>query len=215
MGKLQSILKRSRGFTLVEVIIVLLILAILGGMMAPALTGYITEAKARKSIVEARQYRQTVVTMQTMIFGESNMPLWNIKRVRTYYLMPSNTQIGGSYKIMHVTCEGTDPIGTRKWKELTGKQLKSRYLNDIRTSSFPGYFVINSNSEIVAGWLISEDTNSLITWGIKERDERTFYNSTNLVQSNSPETLTSSDIDPNVNYVVYKRKPGTKVFELI
>lgn len=41
-----SSIKQSRGFTLIEIVVVMVILAILGGVVAPALIGRITQAEA-------------------------------------------------------------------------------------------------------------------------------------------------------------------------
>ena len=46
--------KNKKGFTLVELIVVLTILAILASLLVPALTGYIDKAKQRAIITEAR-----------------------------------------------------------------------------------------------------------------------------------------------------------------
>ncbi|MBQ9982750.1 MAG: prepilin-type N-terminal cleavage/methylation domain-containing protein, partial [Oscillospiraceae bacterium] len=46
--------KRLKGFTLVEIIVVLVILAVLATAMIPALTGYIDKAKEKTAIAEAR-----------------------------------------------------------------------------------------------------------------------------------------------------------------
>ena len=56
-------LKEKKGFTLLELIVVLVILAILAALLIPALTGYIDRAK-RKSIVA--ETRQVVMAAQTM-----------------------------------------------------------------------------------------------------------------------------------------------------
>lgn len=46
---------KKKGFTLVELIVVLAILAILAALLVPALTGYIDKANSQKIVAECRQ----------------------------------------------------------------------------------------------------------------------------------------------------------------
>ena len=46
--------KLNKGFTMVELIVVLVILAILSAILAPALLGYIDKAKSKKDLISAR-----------------------------------------------------------------------------------------------------------------------------------------------------------------
>lgn len=52
--RLAAVLRDSGGFTLVELIVVLVILGIMAAILVPSLTGYIDEANERKLVVECR-----------------------------------------------------------------------------------------------------------------------------------------------------------------
>ena len=60
----KSQLQAKGGFTLVELIVVLVILAILAALLIPSLTGYINKAKERNVIAECRQ---VVMAAQTLL----------------------------------------------------------------------------------------------------------------------------------------------------
>lgn len=63
-GRIRNLFRDKKGFTLVELIVVLVILGILAALLVPALTGYLDKANAQK--VKATT-RQVVLAAQTLI----------------------------------------------------------------------------------------------------------------------------------------------------
>lgn len=54
---------RNGGFTLVELIVVMTIMAVLAGIAVPSYLGYIRKAKEQQTLMEARQLRIAVAAM--------------------------------------------------------------------------------------------------------------------------------------------------------
>lgn len=70
----MKIFKNRRGFTLVELIVVLVILAILASLLIPALTGYIDKAKRDQVVSETRMLHEAVQTVAGEAYGSSEWP---------------------------------------------------------------------------------------------------------------------------------------------
>ena len=62
----------KKGFTLVEVIVVLVILAILAAIMIPALTGYIDKANKKAAVAEGRNVLLALQTVASEHYNDSN-----------------------------------------------------------------------------------------------------------------------------------------------
>lgn len=67
--RLKNSLQSRSGFTLVELIVVLVILAILAAFTIPAMLGFVEDAKGKAAIVEARE---VYVAAQSTITGTAN-----------------------------------------------------------------------------------------------------------------------------------------------
>lgn len=70
LNKIRKNLKDKAGFTLVELIVVLVILAILAAMLVPALTGYIDKANKEKVTAECRQVVMAAQTEVSSLYGK-------------------------------------------------------------------------------------------------------------------------------------------------
>lgn len=70
----MKIFKNRRGFTLVELIVVLVILAVLASLLIPALTGYIDRARRDQVVAETRMLHEAVQTVAGEAYGSSEWP---------------------------------------------------------------------------------------------------------------------------------------------
>lgn len=151
----MKIFKNRRGFTLVELIIVLVILAILASLLIPALTGYIDKAKRDQVVSETRMLHEAVQTVASEAYGSAE---WK----QNLFTIASYNGINASDNTHHDI-------------------LKSRYDDIIRLAEVPsltdqkGSFVAMADQKGSVVYLLYDTGRGLLGAYYRENGEYTVY----------------------------------------
>lgn len=78
MEKMKKRIKLKKGFTLVEIIVVLVILAILAAFTIPTMLGFVNDAKAKAYIAEAREVYVAAQSVATEYIATTNIMDGNV-----------------------------------------------------------------------------------------------------------------------------------------
>ena len=108
MNKLKKMKDNVKGFTLVEIIVVLLILAILAAIAIPSMLGYVNEARNSEYIAEARTGYVAAQTVATRQAASADADTASDAEIKKYIELPANLNeitkyIGADAKIKAVS----------------------------------------------------------------------------------------------------------------
>ena len=102
---------KDKGFTLVELIVVLVILAILAAILVPALLGYIDRAKEKQYVLNAKSALTATQAELSSIYGEnSNTPKTLLTSRST--TIKNTADVPGAFYIKTTLVDGTNTTAT-------------------------------------------------------------------------------------------------------
>ena len=134
----------KRGFTLVELIVVLVILAILAALLIPALTGYIDKTRKSQVVAETRMLTQAVQTEMSTLYASNEY----------------STQLNAKTTAFTAAAKDGRPVYEHEQK-LTS--LEDRYKAIVKLSEVPsltkatGSFFAVTNYNCQLKWVVYKD----------------------------------------------------------
>lgn len=156
MTGLKRTLRSRRGFTLVELVVVLVIAGITASFAVPALTGYIDNAKEKQAVSEAQACVETVTRIAAQKYAE-----W---QKNTTYQLAGGKELTSSAEFQPlVGCTGTTsntpPTVTGGDVALT--EGSGQYLLHVTNWAFGGFPATGSTADISAAASVTGTINTL------------------------------------------------------
>lgn len=156
MTGLKRTLRSRRGFTLVELVVVLVIAGITASFAVPALTGYIDNAKEKQAVSETQACVETVTRIAAQKYAE-----W--QKNTTYQLAGGNELTNSAAFQPLVGCTGTTsntpPAVTGGDVALT--EGSGQYLLHVTNWDFGGFPATGSTADISAAASVTGTINTL------------------------------------------------------
>ncbi|MGI6501339.1 MAG: prepilin-type N-terminal cleavage/methylation domain-containing protein [Anaerostipes sp.] len=177
---------KKKGFTLVELIVVLLILGILIALLIPALTGYMEKAKKKNILVEARQSVEAAQTLYSESYGLKNTPsIDEIKKLAEVDGILSNIEVSSGH-LLHLTYanKGYTVVYCKNYQscsqhsELYNFQENSSTDDSNKSDETTYYFTGQDGKQIALPVTFNVDTlfdNGENEWGILMNDKDILY----------------------------------------
>ncbi len=140
----KLIKKDQKGFTLVEVIVVLVILAIMAAVLIPSLVGYINKARENTVVSETRSVVTAVQSLASEKYAKQNdtgSTSYNLGSGGN--ITPGDTTI--NYADIEDLCELTDLDAAITNYTITGGKVTAlEYTSGDQKCTYPGYTVTES-----------------------------------------------------------------------
>ena len=115
MKKMKKILKNKKGFTLIEIIVVLVIIALLAAATIPAMIGFVNEARGKAYAAEARvglvAAQATVTELVASGVDVKTINLERIKKEKSFENMVDNDVEGGMDAFIEITIKDNRVTG--------------------------------------------------------------------------------------------------------